>query len=1068
MLNGKGVFACFCMSLFFFSSSFSLNPEYKLTQYMFDKWSVDNGLNLSTVNALYQSTNGYIWLGTDQGLVRFNGTEFYTIKKEGNLDVEVRAIVENKQGEIIVGTEDSGILYLENNQLVPAPYKSNSSQINSLNSNGDTLWIAGKNGLDRVDNGIVTHVWPSDSVSKNIQTPTYAMDVVFDKDGNVFCGFDGGSLLVVDENLNSKLYKVSEKIRELVNCVSVDNKGNIWIGTDFEGVFLFKDGHFIKPEFSNFIKGKQINDILSDKDNNLWIATSAGLNRWNGKTLELFDEIHGLPVNFVNRLLEDFEHSIWVGTKGGGLTRFKDSLFKCFSTTEGLIGDIVFPVLEDSQKRIWVGTFGNGLNCIKNGKIIKTLTIENGLSDNYIRTLIEDREGNIWVGTHNGFNLIQNDYKEIKQFAKGREINVMFQSSDDTIWVGTTLGILQIRNRELLKEKDFEKWGLKGSFVSDFVEMENGEIWAATLIAGLHIIKNGKVVKRFSKDDGLPEKRLHTLFIDSQGFLWITSYNGIYYYDKKKFYQIGTGNGIQEKMIYGIIEDNLHNLWFTGNSGVYKVSRSEMVKISEDRKIKINVEVFDKSNGLRSSECNGIFQPCIFKKIDGNLLFPTIKGFVEINPQNELRNTVPPPVEIEKIISNSIEFSLSTNVVFPIGSKNFEFSYSGLSYLFPSKVKYKYKIVDLDDDWYFANSRKTAYYNDLPSGNHTFRVIACNNDGVWNKKGASFDFYIKPRIREMWWFRLLLLLFIVVLGNLIYRTVKKTIKQFLKWKKQQQFGHYKIIEKLGSGGMGEVYRAQHLKGGNQVALKLLHDTFVNKSEKDRFLREGKITALMNHPNVVKIFETGELSGRLYYSMDLVSGITLREFMKKSLTVKTVLSFIRVMIDILNSLHNSSVIHRDIKPENIMIYLEEGEDIEKIMQNENIEQCFKERIRILDFGVARLTTLATMTKTGMVQGTLLYQPPEVFDGKTSPGPFFDFYAVGIICYEMLSGKIPFEGEGPMEIVFAKISSDPKSLNSMGKDIPFEVSDFVMWMIEMNHEARLKDYSQILTELNKLMD
>jgi ligand-binding sensor domain-containing protein/tRNA A-37 threonylcarbamoyl transferase component Bud32 len=1064
----KSITFSFIIFFFFCVHTLALELNCKITQYILDKWSVEQGLTLSTVNALYQSENGYIWIGTDKGLVRFNGTEFYTINKENSVEVEIRTITEDNEGKILVGTYDSKIMYLDNNTLKPFKLNSkiNSPMINKIIIKDNSIWIAGSSGLELAKNNKVVQVWPKVNSKDNMEIASYAMDMTFDNQNNLLCGLDGGgTLLTVDSNLVIKEYKLSNNSRELINCINIDNTGNIWIGTDFEGIFLFNKGKFVKPSFANKLKSKQINSILCDTDGNLWIASSGGLYKWNGNTLDLINKRKGLPVNFANKLLEDKEGSIWIGTRGGGLARLKNSLFKCFSTKEGLSGDIVFPIMEDSQERIWAGTYGHGVNIVENNRVVKTYTQKNGLTSDYIRTILQDKN-KMWVGTHNGFNLINLKNGKITNFAKGREIHVMYLSKDNTLWVGTTLGILQVKKNRLLKEKDFEQWGLKGSFITDFLEIEKGKLLVATLAGGLHLIENNKVTKYFTKQDGLPEKRLHSLFLDNEKNLWIASYNGIYLMHKGKFHHIATKNGLKERICYGITNDSKGYLWFTGNSGVYKAKNSEMKKIIYNPDVKINVKVYGNYSGLRSFECNGIFQPCILKRKNGNIVVPTIKGFAEINPSQSFYNKLPPNVVIEKIKANGKEFKLSNNITFPMRSKNFEFSYAALSYLFPEKVLYKYKITDLDTNWYFAGTRKTAYFNELPSGKHTLQVIACNNDGVWNKKGAFINFYIKPQIREMWWFKLLILLFVVVTGNLTYKFIKKTVKQFLKWKKQQLFGHYRIIEKLGSGGMGEVFKAEHLEFNEQVALKLMQNNFVEKEEKERFLREGKITALVSHPNVVKIIEVGEISGRLFYSMDLVLGITLRELMKNELTVSQVLAFAKNIFEILNFFHNKAVIHRDIKPENIMIYLSEKETLEKAVATESENDFFSKRIRILDFGVAKLTTLSTLTKTGMVQGTFLYQPPETFDGKTKVQPYFDFYAIGIILYEMLCKKIPFKGENPMEIVFSKISSDPIPILDQHKEIPFEVADFVMWLIDRNPDARLKDFSEIIQELNNI--
>jgi two-component sensor histidine kinase len=337
------------------------------------------------------------------------------------------------------------------------------------------------------------------------------------------------------------------------------------------------------------------------------------------------------------------------------------------------------------------------------------------------------------------------------------------------MWVGTNGG-----GAYLLKNGKFTDYtqsqGLSDNDVHAIVQDVDGSLWFGTEGRGLNHFSNGKF-QSFTTRNGLSNDGVLAVYMDSDGILWIGTREGLNRFDRAKFVQFRKKDGLFDDLIHGIREDNHGNFWFSCNRGVFRVSKKELNEFANGKINSIQSISYAKPDGMRTSECIGGNQPGIWKSQDGKLWFPTIQGVAVIDPADLKTNSHPPPVYVEQVLIDGIEQKILNNqkLEFAPGKKKFEFQYTALSLLIPDRVKFRYKLEGFDHDWVDAGARRVAYYTGLPSANYRFRIIASNNDGVWNETGDSFDFYLKPYFYQTIWFYVLCVIGFLAIVYAVYR-----------------------------------------------------------------------------------------------------------------------------------------------------------------------------------------------------------------------------------------------------------------------------------------------------------
>ena len=729
--------------------SLMLAPEPKLTQYVHRVWRSEDGLPQNSVNTVLQTHDGYLWIGTEEGLVRFNSTQFTTFSK-ANAPVmkgqDIRALFEDRAGTLWVGTFGGGLYSMQGGSLLAH----------------DT-----REGLDNL----------------------FICAVTEDHDGRIWVGTEGG--LYLGERGKFTRYTSAHGLpSDHVLSLAVDEAGTVWIGTT-HGLARFANGEFT----STPIKGRStpaIKSIFAAKSV-LWIATADGaLLRWSDGKSTSFGMKHGLPRAPASVVYQDSSGTLWLGTNGSGICRLqRDERFECYRSKDGLGSDFVLAITEDHEGGMWVGTEAGGLNLLRQGRFL-TYSTNMGLSNPLVRDILQDRSGTIWVGTNHGLNRFGPDSVKVYTTRNGLSNNVVLALSQDQrgrLWVGTDGGISILENGrfKILTSKD----GLCSDSINAIFEDRAGAVWVGTT-GGVNHIRNGRMTcfttrhglsdnnvwiiaqahdgqLLFGTNTGLsvfqddkftdfqtdssarPMGLVVALHEDSENTLWIGTYgNGLKRWKDGKLTSYYIADGLFDDTAWAILDDDEGFLWMSSNHGIYRVSKSELEDFSVGKLQKISSRAFNAADGMKSIECNGGHQPSAFKTSTGRMLFAGLNGVVAVDPGNLKPYTTVPPVMIESVSINHSKTVVPARV--PVGQGDLEFHYAALSFSDPPRVQFKYKLEGFDKGWISAGNRRSAFYTNIPPGKYMFLLKAANEDAVWGQGGASVQFILVPRFYQTFWF----------------------------------------------------------------------------------------------------------------------------------------------------------------------------------------------------------------------------------------------------------------------------------------------------------------------------
>jgi signal transduction histidine kinase/ligand-binding sensor domain-containing protein len=724
----------------------ALEPSTPLASYGRQAWGMENGLPQNTIQAMVQTKDGFVWLGTEVGLVRFDGNGFQVFDRNSSPALpgnDVRCLLAAKDGALWIGTSD---------------------------------------GLARWKDGAVKQFTVADGLPSNI-----IRFMREDQRGGVIVSTESGEVGVQESKivpaLQDKLqapaviYEVTlaDKTRLLVNKSEIE---------------VSQNGHNQRWAVGRELPGTRIQTAFGDREGSLWIGTNGGLARWADGKVQRLLVTDPLARASVLALMEDREGDIWVGTEADGLHILRDQRFRTLSTRDGLSSDATTTVVEDNAGTLWVGTGGGGLNAIAKGPAgtgtgaVKTYSVRTGLISDVILSLAAAPNGDLWVGTPDGLNRIHAGAITSFTSADGLPddfIRSLLVDADGSLWIGTRRGLTHWLNpgtaaSDLKMETLTHANGLGSDLVGAMARDARGDLWVATL-AGLSRLHGGKILNDTTAN-GLSSNVITALLARQDGTLLVgTQDHGWTAWDGKSFVAQEPFSPDMTS-IHAVLDDGAKHLWFATGNGI---ARCDWNAGGGDAECSHGIE-FGAADGLRSRETATNSHPSAWRSRDGHLWFATPKGLVEVDPEHFPVNTVPPPVALERFAIDDIPQALHAGddvMQIPAGHVHFEFDYAGLSFVAPQKVRYRYMLENFDPGWTEAGARRTAYYTNIPAGHYTFRVQAANNDGVWNTGGAALEFKLRPHFYQTLWFYALLVLAFVGLVLLVQRLrLKRAEREF--------------------------------------------------------------------------------------------------------------------------------------------------------------------------------------------------------------------------------------------------------------------------------------------------
>jgi len=735
-------------------------------------WLVKDGLPQHSVRAVLQTSDGYLWVGTSGGLTRFNGFKFqaFGLGTEGLKSNRIVSLYETKDQTLWIITEDGGLSQFKQERFKTLSRQDGLPDGNVLSIYEDrkgNIWIGTDKGLTRQKDGkSFTYTTDNGLPDSNVKC------VLEDRNGDLWVGTEEGLARLRDERFTT--YTEKDGLTNIpITSLLEDRDGNLWVGTTYS-LYRSRGGNFTRYTTKQGLANDEVITLYQDSNGNIWVGTAKGLNRLKDEVFTTYNTTTGLSDDKIHSLFEDNEKNLWIGTDVGGLNRFRDGKVTAFGEEEGLPSTSAIPIFEDKDGALWIGTNCGGLVKYQAGKFT-TYTAKDGLPNPCVWSLNQDREGNLLVGTwDSGFARFKDGRFTSYSLKEGLSSNVVLSIYEDrsgVIWAGTVNGL----NR--FKDGVFTVYQTKDGLVNDRVHFITEDRQGSLLIGtegGFSKFKDGKFIN-YTVNEGLSNNYVRDILEDPDGTLWIGTYGGgLNRFKDGKFIHYSTSVGLYDDIVSRILEDDYSNFWMSGNKGIHKASRKELNDFAEGKIHAITNAHYGVVDGMNINECNGGGQPSGWKTRDGKLWFPTIKGVVAVNPKNI--NPMPPPVIIEQVVVDKKPIPFQSNVELSPGQGDLEFHYTGLSLATPEKVRFKYKLEGFDNDWVDADTRRVAFYTNIPPGQYNFRVIACNDDNIWNETGATFGFYLKPYFYQTYSFYTLCAGVVVLLGIGLHRLRVRQLK----------------------------------------------------------------------------------------------------------------------------------------------------------------------------------------------------------------------------------------------------------------------------------------------------
>ncbi len=785
-------------------------------EYASRTWRVDEGLPDNQVQAITQTTDGYLWVGTRDGLARFDGNEFTSFQSRNTPAIRnssITALCPTADGVLWIGTDGAGLLSLKNGDFTSYRRAGGLAGDNVhviYQTRDGALWIGTATGLSRFKGGKFSVYSEKDRLLSN--------DIRYlceDRDGNLWIATAKGLNRLRHNGVMDSFAMPNGLPNDFVRCISQDKGGRIWIGSN-NGLLWFNwfwGNSFYAYNTKYGLSDTFVSAICEDNEANLWVGTYSGLNRFrNGRFYSQFNN-EGLPFDRVNALFVDHEGDLWIGSREG-LTRLTPKRFFTYTHQQGLTHNNVMSVLQDHNGDLWIGTWGGGLNEFKDDKITSwpaSHTATNGLSQDLVLSLCEGRDGSLWVGADFDGGLARLKDGKVTRYTNqvasaGGGVRVMHEDASGILWIGTTRGLFCFKDDQLLTNTLTEK--MSGQTIRDICEDHAGGLWFGTQ-SGLNYWRNGQF-SHYDKRNGLSDDTITALYEDASRTLWIgTSSGGLNHLQNGRFSNYTTRAGLFSDEIFEILEDNKECLWMSCSKGVFRVAKKDFDDFDRGKIEMLSCLAFGKPDGMESPQCNGAAKPAGWKTRDGRLWFPTSKGLVMVNPATIKRDNFHPPVYVESVLAEqknvmdgnpneedtqasffgpySTFKTPTAPLKIPPGRGELEFRYTALNLTAPEKTRFKYRLSNVDSDWMDAGARRAAYYNNLAAGTYQFRVKACNEDGVWTGDEASLTVILQPHYWESLWFRGLMGIFVIggASGTALYATRRRMQRKVAALEQQQ-------------------------------------------------------------------------------------------------------------------------------------------------------------------------------------------------------------------------------------------------------------------------------------------
>ena len=720
----------------------ALDPTSSFTEYAATTWTHRDGLRSTFIRAIVQTADGYIWLGTTDGLFRFDGVRFvqWRSKEQHGLGV-VNALCAARDGTLLVGT----------------------------------------------DAGIVGRLRGENLVS--IRSGAAVQGILEDRDGTVWVAA-GDRLLQYRSDLSSSTPAEVPLSSSLLSGPVQDSSGSIWVSTE-DGVERLGQNRLTKV-----LSGRMW--LSRDANGAIWATRENGLS----EPVDARSTFHASGRLNIHAVLHDSRGTTWIGTFGSGLFRVRpaDGKIEHWTQSAGLVDDSISALFEDREHNLWVGT-RNGLQRLHDSKI-KTITSRNGLASDEVIALASAADGTVWAATSQGVNRVDHGHRDL--YLKGAKVVAIASDLRGRLWAGTAKGVIRLANGEpdtnplspqlthitaiavdtrddvwLCDATDgLFRWSnghtdnfsqeplLQGKSIVSAEADSRGRLWLG-LNHGIVVFENGRF-RAYSDTDGLPHGSVNSIAGDEDGAMWIGTESGLSRFDGSKFVTWTAADGLPGDRVLWVLSDHHGRLWIGFSFGIACIKRTALDAAARNRSDRIEFELFDSGDGLNGNPSRTWQSPAV-QTSDGMVWFQTSEGIGIIDPRRLSKNPIAPPVQVDGMTADGVRIDVVKPIRLQPRTRDVQFDYTALSFVEPRRVRFRYMLEGYDSAWQEAGTRRQAFYTNLPPRRYRFRVLACNNDGVWNENGAALQFDLLPAFYQTPWFEVLCLIMLMLFGLGVYR-----------------------------------------------------------------------------------------------------------------------------------------------------------------------------------------------------------------------------------------------------------------------------------------------------------
>jgi ligand-binding sensor domain-containing protein/signal transduction histidine kinase len=741
----------------------ALDPNRLPSQYVREQWTTESRFPGGAVNGIAQTADGYLWIGTDRGLIRFDGFNFRPASIATASNVSILQLLTDAGGKLWIRPQGGDLVSQKNGTFESVSHGQDAITALSKDNNGGVL-------VSSIGQG--TFRYMADDVQKLGPSSPPVISLAETAEGKIWIGTLGDGLFFL---AGGRATRVNAGLPDRkINCLLPIGSDELWVGTD-RGLYRRNSNGFRRVELPSFLGSVQVLSLLRDRDSNIWVGTTRGLLRINGKGISFSEENELRGDGGINSLFEDREGNLWIGGSGG-LGRIRDSAFVTYSSVSNHRFEHNGPVYVDPEGRTWLAPAQGGLYVLQNGRVQRIASIP---QDEVVYS-ITGRADVVWVGRQRGgltrvqfrnAAIASQSYTEASGLAQNSAYAV-YESRDGSVWAGTLNGgVSKFKNGHFTTYTTTN--GLASNTVSSILETRDSAMWFATP-SGLSTFSNSQW-RTYTTAEGLPSAEVNCLFEDSSGTLWSGTSAGLAFFASNRFQLPHESPDVLREQIVGMAEDKSGRFWIATSDHVLRVPRDKLlsgvVKTVDTRE-------YDQADGLESTEGVKRSQSVVSDSA-GRIWFSLTHGLSVVNPSQITDNSVPALPHVEAITADNNPVNLAGSVRIPPSPRRITFEYTGLSLAVPGRIRFQYFLEDFDNSWSRPVEAREAVYTNLGPGSYRFRLVASNSEGLWNGPETAIVLNVAPAYYQTSWFRLsCVVAFLSLLWGLYQLRLQQLAREF--------------------------------------------------------------------------------------------------------------------------------------------------------------------------------------------------------------------------------------------------------------------------------------------------